>query len=156
MTAILICFAVGALLVAFEAVVPGGILGTIGAVALLCAVGLSFYDYGVNGGALAFAAALVLVAGVLLVEFKLLPKTVIGRSLFLKGSVTGTATAEPPRELVGACGEAMTTLAPSGYVLIDGRQHEAFSRSGFISAGQPVKVVAAESFRLIVILERAP
>jgi len=156
MTAILICFAVGALLIAFEVVVPGGILGTIGAVALLCAVGLSFYDYGVNGGALAFAAALVLVAGVLFVEFKLLPKTALGRRFFLEESVTGTATAEPQQSLVGARGEAMTTLAPSGYVLIDGRQHEAFSRSGLISASSPIKVVAAESFRLIVILENTP
>jgi len=156
MTAILICFAVGALLVAFEVVVPGGILGTVGGGALLCAVGLSFYDYGINGGALAFAAALVLVAVVLFVEFKLLPKTAFGRRLFLKSSVTGTAAAEPLSELVGARGEAMTTLAPSGYVLIDGRQHEAFSRSGFISAGKPVKVVAAESFRLIVVLENVP
>jgi len=156
MTAILICFAVGALLIGFEVVVPGGILGTIGAVALLCAVGLSVYDYGVNGGALAFAAALVLVAAVLFVEFKLLPKTAFGRSFFLKDSVTGTAAAEPQQSLVGSRGEAMTTLAPSGYVFIDGRQHEAFSRSGFISAGQPVKVVAAESFRLIVILDTTP
>jgi len=156
MTAILICFAIGALLVAFEVVVPGGILGTIGAVALFCAVGLSFYDYGVNGGALAFTAAFGLVAGVLFLEFKLLPKTAIGRRLFLEESVTGTATAEPQQSLVGARGEAVTMLAPSGYVLIDGRQHEAFSRSGFISSGSTIKVVAAESFRLIVILENTP
>ncbi|KXU37837.1 hypothetical protein AXK12_01390 [Cephaloticoccus capnophilus] len=156
MTAILICFAIGSLLIGFEVVVPGGILGTIGGVALLCAVGLSFHDYGVNGGALAFVAALVLVVAVLFIEFKILPKTALGRSLFLEGSVSGTATAEPQQSLVGARGEAITTLAPSGYVLIDGRQHEAFSRSGFISAGKPVKVVAAESFRLIVILENTP
>ncbi|KXU36631.1 hypothetical protein AXK11_03570 [Cephaloticoccus primus] len=153
MTAILLCFIVGGLLISFEVFVPGGILGLLGGLALLVAVGLSFYDHGVSGGALAFFAALAFVGAVLFVEFKLLPKTALGRSLFLKGSVTGTATAAPQDTLVGASGAALTVLAPSGYVLIDGRQHEAFSRSGFIAAGASIKVVAAESLRLIVISE---
>jgi len=150
MTAIVICFAVGALFVGFEVFVPGGILGALGGVALFCGVAISFYHYGLNGGAAAFFGMLALVCAVLYAELKWLPETALGRRLSLRGSVTGAATAAPQQGLVGASGQALTVLAPTGYVLIDGQQHEAFSRSGFIAAGTDITVVAAESFRLIV------
>jgi membrane-bound ClpP family serine protease len=52
--------------------------------------------------------------------------------------------------VVGKVGEAATTLAPSGYVLIEGRRYEAFSQSGHMDRGTALKVVAVDNFRLIV------
>jgi len=153
MNAIIILFTVGALLIAFEVLVPGGILGLLGGLALLGGVGTAFYDYGLSGGVIAFISALGLLAIVLWLEFVLLPKTALGRRMFLQSAVTGT-TKSPTENLVGHTGKAVTALGPTGYVQIEGKQYEAFSRSGFVDAGSTVKVVGEDSFRLIVTLEQ--
>jgi membrane-bound serine protease (ClpP class) len=45
---------------------------------------------------------------------------------------------------------ALTTLAPSGYVLVDGRRYEAFCQSGLAAKGSVLRVVGTDNFRLIV------
>ncbi|MFZ9681591.1 MAG: NfeD family protein [Cephaloticoccus sp.] len=70
--------------------------------------------------------------------------------MFLQTAVTGTTTKAATENLIGRTGKAATALAPTGYVVIDGRQHEAFSRTGFVEAGAAVKVIGADTFRLIV------
>ena len=52
--------------------------------------------------------------------------------------------------VVGKICEAETTLAPSGYVSLDGRRYEAYSRSGLATKGSRLQVVAVDNFRLIV------
>lgn len=150
MNAIVILFSVGLILIAAEVVVPGGILGVLGGLALLGGVIVSFHDYGLGGGLVAFLLALGLLGVVLWLEFVLLPKTALGRRMFLKSAVTGTSSKAAPEDLTGRTGKAVTALAPTGYVVIDGQQNEAFSRAGFVKAGATVKVIGADNFRLIV------
>ncbi len=153
MTPILLLFVVGLLLLGFEVVVPGGILGAIGGLAMLGGCAIAFGEFGPVGGGLALLAALLLTVLMLYVEFRILPNTAIGRRLFLKSKVTGTTHATRGEDLGGKSGEAVTDLAPTGYVMIEGKRHEAFSRSGFLDAGAKVKVVGMDNFRLIVTLE---
>lgn len=153
MNAIVILFTVGVLLIGFEVVVPGGILGILGGLALFGGVATAFYDYGLSGGVIAFLVALGLLGIVLWLEFVLLPKTALGRRMFLQSAVTGTTKAAT-ENLVGRSGKATTALGPSGYVQIEGKQYEAFSRSGFVDAGSAVKVIGSDNFRLIVTLEK--
>jgi membrane-bound serine protease (ClpP class) len=85
------------------------------------------------------------------VEFGILPKTRLGKRFFLHDSIG--AISQPPvadPAIVGKLCEAVTTLAPSGYVLLDGRRYGAFSRSGHVAIGTTLKVVAVDNFRLIV------
>lgn len=154
MNAIVLLFIIGIMLLGFEVFVPGGILGIIGGLAILGGCGVAFAHYGMDGGVMAVAVALVLLAIMLYLEFVLLPKTATGRRLFLRTSVHGTAKAARPAGLTGQTGKTLTALAPSGYVVIDGQQHEAFSRSGYLEAGLTVKVVGSDNFRLIVTLEK--
>lgn len=154
MTAIVLLFIVGVLLLAFEVIVPGGILGVLGVLAMIAGCGMAFADFGVSGGSLAVVSALILVGLVLYLEFIVLPKTKWGQRLFLKKAVTGTASQDRAASLNGAVGKTVTALAPTGYVLIDGQRHEAFSRSGFLENDAPVKVVGMDNFRLIVTLEK--
>ncbi|MBC8040068.1 MAG: serine protease, partial [Opitutaceae bacterium] len=56
MNAILMFFAVGAVLLAAEVFVPGAILGIFAALSLLVGVVLAFVDYGSTGGWIAIAA----------------------------------------------------------------------------------------------------
>lgn len=152
MNAILVLFVVGFVLLAFEVFVPGAILGIIGGLALLGGVILAFLEYGSTGGWTALAVGASLGALMLFVEFWLLPRTPWGKRMFLNAAIDGTSQ-PPPAEastVMGRAGEAITPLSPSGYVLIEGRRYEAFSRSGLVAKGADVRVVGVDNFRLIV------
>lgn len=152
MNAILMLFIAGAVLLAAEVFVPGGVLGVLAALALLAGVVLSFIDYGSAGGWIAIGAALALTGITLWFEFMILPKTALGRRLFLKAAITGASQAPlAEREtVVGQAGVADTTLAPTGYVTVAGKRYEAYSRSGLIAKGEALRVVELDNFRLIV------
>jgi membrane-bound ClpP family serine protease len=156
-TLILVLFAVGILLLALEVIVPGGVLGIVGGLALLGGVLVAFDRYGPGGGAWALAAGLLVTAIALYLEFVLLPRSRLAKALSLNATVAGRS--QPPvaeASLVGRQGVAATTLAPTGIVECEGRRYEAFSRSGLIEAGAPVEVTAVETFRILVIPARQP
>lgn len=151
MSSIVLLFIVGLILLGFEVFVPGAILGIFGGLALLGGSIIAYLNYGAGGGLLAFSIALVLVGALLYIEFRVLPNTTLGRRLFLNAAVTGRSRPAPPsEELIGQTGQAVTTLAPSGYVLVGGRRYESYSQSGYVAAGATVRVVGQDNFRLIV------
>jgi membrane-bound ClpP family serine protease len=152
MTLIILLFAVGILLIATEVIVPGAILGIIGGLLMVGGTILAFMDYGTGGGLLALGIASIVGALALFIEFRVLPKTAIGRRAFLTEEVTGVSAAigKDALALVGKPAEALTMLSPSGYVRIDGRRYEAFCQSGQAPAGAALEVIGADSFRLIV------
>ena len=152
MTLIVLLFALGIVLLAVEVIVPGGILGTIGGLMMFGGCVMSFINYGTLGGSIAVAIALGLTALALFIEFRVLPKTAIGRRAFLTSEVTGVSAAfgAEAAELIGKSALAMTMLSPSGYINIDGKRYEAFCQSGQVPAGSPLEVIGADNFRLIV------
>lgn len=152
MTLIILLFAVGILLIAAEVIVPGGILGILGGLSMAGGSLLAFLEFGTRGGLIAFATAVVLGALALFIEFRILPKTKIGKRAFLTEQVTGVAAAfgDDALALVGKSAEALTLLSPSGYVRIDGRRYEAFCQSGQAPVGAALEVIGADNFRLIV------
>jgi membrane-bound ClpP family serine protease len=152
MTGIILLFALGIVLLFFEAFVPGAVLGILGGIFLLIGCGLAFADYGATGGALAVAIAAVLAGLMFYFEFFVLPKTRLGKKMFLQTSIAGASHAPVAQssDVVGRNGEALTTLAPSGFVLIDGKRYEASSQSGLIEQGAAVKVTGLNNFQLIV------
>jgi membrane-bound ClpP family serine protease len=88
----------------------------------------------------------------LYLELVVLPRTRFGRGLVVQSTTGSTSQpAFPPAEaVVGKTAEALTTLAPSGYILVDGRRYEAFCQSGHAAKGSPLRVVGSDNFRLIV------
>lgn len=152
MTAIILLFSLGIAFVLIEVIIPGGILGAIGALMMLCGCILSFVEFGMGGGLGVCAAAIAIGALLLWLEFRVLPNTKIGRRAFLTEQITGVSAAynKDDEVLVGKNAEAITTLSPSGYVRIDGKRYEAFCQTGFTEAGTPLKVIGIDNFRLIV------
>jgi membrane-bound ClpP family serine protease len=152
MTTVALLFALGIVLLVFEVVVPGGILGLMGALAMLAGCAVAFHRFGAAEGGLAVGAALATLGAALYAEFVLLPKTRFGKKLFLHQAVD--AKSQPPPAdaavVVGRFVETATTLAPSGYILLDGRRYEARSQSGLIAKGATVRVVGMDNFHLIV------
>jgi len=117
----------------------------------LAGVVIAFVSYGVSGGLGAAAVAIALVAIMLVIEFVILPRTSMGKRMFLRASITGISQAAPADEtLIGRTAEALTPLVPSGFVSIAGRRYDAFSQSGPVSQGDQLRVIGVDSFRVIV------
>jgi membrane-bound serine protease (ClpP class) len=151
MTLILVLFALGLLLLAIEVVVPGAIIGAVGGVLLLIGVIAAFDAYGVGGGAIATGAALLAGCVTLYLEFVLLPKSRLAKTFSMTATVDGRS--QPvlaDRTVIGRRGIAVTTLAPSGVVEVDGKRYEAFARTGHVRAGTTLEIVDIDTFRLIV------
>jgi membrane-bound ClpP family serine protease len=156
MTAIFLLFITGALLLTAEVFLPGAIAGIIGGLALLAGAVLAFSNFGAGVGALASIAAVALVAAMLYAELVWLPRTKFGRRLVVEATVDGQATTPAARDIIGKAAQAITTLAPSGVVAVEGRRYEAFSRSGLAARGATLTVVDVDNFRLIVSETKTP
>jgi len=153
-SSVILLFAIGLILLGFEVVVPGAVLGLLGGVFLLGGVGVAFYSHGSEGGLLALAVAVVAVAAQLYVEFRILPRTAMGRRMFLNAAISNTSQpAVAGGEVVGKSAVALTALGPTGLVEVEGKRYEARCDSGFADEGARLRVVRVESFQLVVMAE---
>lgn len=151
MTAIVLLFLTGALLLAAEVMLPGAIAGIIGGAALLLGSILAYAEFGVTVGSVATFAALLLVAAMLYAELVWLPRTKVGRAMVVEATIDGQSQPPPATsEVIGQVATALTMLAPSGFVEVDGKRYEAFCRSGLVARGTQLTVVGVDNFRLIV------
>ncbi len=152
MTLIILLFTIGLILLAAEVLVPGGILGIAGGVALFAGCVVSFMELGASGGLIAVVVAMLAAFVVFYIQFKILPKTRVGKRFFLKREITATSTAlqDSARDLIGKAALSATVLSPSGYVTIDGKRYEAVSQSGQIAPGTELEVIDANHFQLTV------
>lgn len=155
MTLIILLFAIGIFLLATEVVVPGGILGLAGAVTLFTGCVASFVQLGTNEGLIAIAVALLAAGIVFYIQFKILPKTPLGKHFFLSREISTSSTALgiEARDLIGKTATSVTVLSPSGYVTIAGKRYEAVSQSGQIAIGTELLVKDANHFQLIVAIK---
>ena len=139
------------ILVFFEVILPGGILGIMAALCVILASWFAGAEYGAGIGFLTFVGSAAAIAILVYIEFKLLARTSIGSAFFLKSSVTGHSNIAPAEvSITGKKGNSLTRLNPSGKVAIDGRLYEAHSQDGYIEENQPIQVVAQDNFKLII------
>ena len=141
----------GFALIMIEIFIPGGIVGALGGICLVAGVVVAYQDFGVEGAIITFLVGVVGLAACLFVEFKILPKTPVGKRLFLQNTITGKSQPDVADEdLVGKEGDTLTALSPSGYVRVDGRKFEAASKSGFLEKGDKVRVISYDQFKVTV------
>lgn len=153
-TTVIALLVVGLVLLGFEVIVPGAVLGIAAAIAMLAGIVVAFLEHGASGGLLALVVSLLAVLALLYVEFRVLPRTRWGRRMFLDKAIDGAS--QPPvaargADVVGREALAVTALGPTGIVEVDGRRYEARCDSGFADAGARLKVVRVETFQLVVI-----
>jgi membrane-bound ClpP family serine protease len=157
MTAIVLLFITGALLLAAEVMLPGAIAGIIGGAALLFGSVLAFMEYGATVGSVATLAALLLLGLMLYLELIWLPRTKVGRAMVVQATIDSQSQPPPAsNEVIGQPATALTTLAPSGFVSVAGRRYEAFCRTGHAVRGAELKVIGLDNFRLIVSENKTP
>lgn len=145
-------FTVAALiLVFFELLLPGGVLGVLSALCLLVASWMGYDTYGIIGGCTVFFGTILLMTVLVFVEFKLLGKTSFGQKFFLKSSIEGhTRAAVAEDSVIGKQGTTLTRLNPSGKIAVEGKSYEAYSQDGYIERDQAIAVVAQDNFKLII------
>ncbi|MDG1138519.1 MAG: NfeD family protein [Opitutales bacterium] len=152
MTLILGIVLISYTLIAFEAIVPGGLLGILGFLGLIVAAYYSFLEF---GGWFAPSLTFLLsgLGGLALVfaEFKWLSKSPLGQNLFLGKIVDGTSNSLIRAEdLLGFSGLTLTDLHPEGFVKVNDKDYDAYSESGFLPKGTEVKVIGLDAFRIRV------
>lgn len=138
-------------LIFFEVILPGGILGLLAVLLIVAATWIGFADYGAYGGAMTFIGTVLAVGLLVFIEFKLLANTSLGKGFFLRSSVSGHSNmAQGEETIVGKEAITITRLNPSGKVAIDGRSYEGYSQDGYIDSGESVIVAKRDNFKLII------
>ncbi len=131
----------GFMLIGMEIFVPGGILGSIGAMAWLVAAGIGMAKFETPWNMLSAFALLLMGVLTFVVWIKYFPKSRVGKSLSLDDSTKDykahNAVDEYP---VGTLGEAVSTLRPSGIARFEGQRVDVVADGEWIEAGQPVKI----------------
>jgi len=151
--AVFLYFACAVLLVA-EVFVPSG--GLISICAFGCLIGGTaiFFKHSTTTGLIGVVIAIVMIPSVLIIAYKIFPKTRFGRAVTLTPSERQVGDAIPDtaelRELVGAVGEVVTPLRPVGMCNFSGRRVECIAESGYADKGKKVEVIDVESTQVTV------
>ncbi len=151
--AVLLYFACAALIIA-EVFVPSG--GLISFCSLACLVGgiVIFFQYSVTAGWIGIGIAAIMIPSVLVVAYKIFPKTRFGKNVTLTPPTRrqGDAIPDTPelKELLGVVGVVLTPLRPVGMCDFSGQRVECVAESGYVDKGQKIKVINVESTQLTV------
>jgi membrane-bound ClpP family serine protease len=152
MNVIVLLFLLGVVFMFFEVFTPGPVFGILGALTFIGGITSATVTFGAMGGLTAAVIALALIAATLWAELVWLPRTRFARR-FTVVSTSGSTIQQVPvdaQAVVGKVAEAVTTLAPSGYVTVEGRRYEAFCQSGHAERGSHLRVTGLDNFRVIV------
>lgn len=152
MSLIVILFMAGVILLAADVFVSSFVMAIIGGLAMFGGCVLAYMRFGGAAAGGATVVAVLLLTLTVYIELVWLPKSRFGREMVVQSKVDGKSQPAPAQAeaVVGKTAEALTTLAPSGYVEIEGKRYEAFCRSGLAAKGDQMTVVGVDNFRLIV------
>lgn len=151
--AVFLYFACAVLVVA-EVFIPSG--GLISVFAVACLVGgiAIFFHYSVIAGWIGLGIAPVMICSVLVIAYRIFPKTRFGKSVTLNPPEREQGDAVPDtarlKELLGAVGVVLTPLRPVGMCDLSGHRVECVAESGYVDKDKKIKVIDVESTQLTV------
>ena len=143
-----------AALIVFEILIPS--FGILSVCALACLVGGAwiFFSYGQAIGYVGLLVAVVLIPIVLVIIYKLMQKTSLGKAIFLDGPDIEAGGGIPDSDelggLLGKVGKVISDLRPVGSCDFDGKRVECVAEANFIEADTTVKVIKVESTQVTV------
>ena len=151
--AVFLYFACAVLIVA-EVFVPSG--GLISICALACLIGgtVIFFQHSNTAGWIGIIIALVMIPSVLVIAYKIFPKTRFGKSVTLSPPDRQQGDAVPDaaelKDLLGAVGVVLTPLRPVGMCDFSGRRVECVAEGRYVEKGGNVKVIKVQSTQVTV------
>jgi membrane-bound serine protease (ClpP class) len=147
-------------LILAEVFIPSA--GILGILSLVCLVGgvAIFFHHSMLAGLVGVIVALVMVPLLLVLAYRILPRTRFGRQVILAPPVRerGDAIADTPEltQLLGQTGQVLSTMRPVGMCDFNGRRLEAVAESGYVPKGKMVKVMRVEGTQVTVrVMEEA-
>ena len=151
--AVFLYFASAVLLVV-EIFVPSG--GIISICSLACLIGglMIFFNTSSTAGWIGIVVALIMIPSVLIITYKIFPKTRFGKSVTLTPPQRPLGDAVPDtdklKQLTGAVGTVITPLRPVGMCDFSGQRVECVAESGYVDKGKKVTVIHVESAQVTV------
>jgi membrane-bound ClpP family serine protease len=151
--AVFLYFACAVLIIA-EVFVPSG--GLISICALACLIGgaVIFFQHSTRAGWIGIVIAVLMIPAVLIIAYKIFPKTRFGKSVTLNPPQRQQGDAIPDtselKGLLGKVGLVITPLRPVGMCDFEGQRIECVAESGYVDKNQKVKVINVESTQLTV------
>lgn len=147
--------------IVLEMFVPsGGLLGVMAVLSIVAAVVLAFLA-GPLPGIIMTLVVTFLIPLVLAGAVRYWPDTPLGRTILLRRPESNqvlpqTEAYQTLHFLIGKQGVAKSRMLLSGVVSVDGKAYDAVSNGLPIDAGDPVRVIATETQRLVVRIDAAP
>jgi membrane-bound ClpP family serine protease len=143
-----------ALLIIAEVFLPSGGIITLCSVACLAGGIAIFFYRSTAAGWAGILVAFVMIPSVVVVAYKILPKTRFGKSVMLTPPQRHQGDAIPDTDqlkgLLGAEGVVTSPLRPVGMCDFSGRRVECVAEGGYVDKGQKVKVIDVESTQVTV------
>jgi membrane-bound serine protease (ClpP class) len=145
---------VSAVLLVVEVFVPSG--GLISICSLACLIGglMIFFHSSTVAGWVGIVVAIIMIPSVLIITYKIFPKTRFGKSVTLTPPEREQGDAIPDtnelKELLGAVGVVLTPLRPVGTCDFSGHRVECVAEGGYVNEGKSVKVIHVEGTQLTV------
>ena len=143
-----------ALLIVAEVFVPSG--GLISICAMACLIGgvFIFFQQSMVAGYIGIVVAVLLVPAVVIIAYKIFPKSTFGKSVTLVPPIREAGDAIPDtdvlKSLLGQRGVVLTPLRPVGSCEFDKRKVEVVAESGYVDKGSNVEVIRVEGTQLTV------
>jgi membrane-bound ClpP family serine protease len=151
--AVFLYFVSAALLIA-EVFVPSG--GLISICSLACLIGglMIFFRHSTTTGWVGIVVAIIMIPSVLVVAYKIFPKTRFGRAVTLAPPKRDAGDAIPDtaelKQMLGAVGQVATPLRPVGICDFSGQRLECVAESGYVDKDKKVEVIHVEGTQLTV------
>ena len=143
--------AIGVALIFTELFVPGGILGTVGAIVVIWSLSLMTDTF--LGLMLAILVSFVIIAILFYIMIKLIPNDKMKKTLILSSSLKkeeGYISSQDLKAYIGKVGVTESTLRPTGKVKIEGKVLDVVSEDKLIEKGKFVKVTYVDGTKILV------
>jgi len=151
--AIFLYFASAVLIIAEVFVPSGGLISICALACLLGGVGI-FFHHSYTAGWIGIVIALVMIPIVLIIAYRMFPKTRFGKSVTLTPPQRQKGDAIPDtselKKLMDKDGLVLTPLRPVGMCDFSGERVECVAESGYVDKGKKVKVIHVEGTQLTV------
>ncbi len=138
-------------LIYIEFFLPGGIMGTTGA--LLVVAAIFFFAQASENLAAVLLFTVVALAGVgIVIKLALWRIQSHGsdQTIYLDADQEGYHAPKFDESQVGNLGVVHSNMSPSGHIIIDGKRYQALSQTGYLERGVKVEVVGGKGAHLIV------
>ncbi len=141
---------IGLFLVGAEIYLPGGVVGFLGALALVGAA-LFGAQFPAPWNILSILLIVVLSALCIWLWIRFFPRSKMGRKLTLEADGSGFKPAAPTGgTLLHHEGTALSTLRPAGLALLNGQRVDVVAESSWIAEGAQVRVIEVAGNRIVV------